>query len=102
MSSLMTHLSLDKAALAVMKLNGAKDFWMWFAVMCIVLDHSWRYVEGPEAIEPSGKVLTSAGASVDPSKLDPNNPDHYEDNLAYNVLYGPSRLEMPVIISSWL
>ena len=85
MSSLMTDSSLDEATLAVMKLKGAEDFRMWFAVMRIALDHSWRYVEGPEAIEPSGKILTSIGASIDPSKRDPNNLDHYEDNPTYDV-----------------
>ena len=85
MSSLMTDLSLDKAALAVTKLKGAEDFRMWSAIMRIALDHTWRYVEGPYAAEPSEKVLTSVGASIDPSKLDPSNPDHYEDNPAYDA-----------------
>ena len=85
MSGLMTDSSLDKATLAVTKLKGAEDFRMWSAVWCIALDHSWRYVEGPNAIEPSSRILTSAGASLDPSKLDPNNPDHYEENPAYDT-----------------
>ena len=85
MSSLMTDSSLDKAALAVMKLKGAEDFRMWSAVIWIALDHLWRYVEGPNASEPSSKILTSTGASLNPSKLDPDNPDHYQDNPAYNT-----------------
>ena len=85
MSSLMTDSSLNKATLAVTKLKGAKDLCLWFAVMHIALDHSWRYIEGPEAIEPSSKILTSIGASIDPSKCNPDNPDQYEDNPAYDV-----------------
>ena len=85
MSSLMTDSSLDKAALAVTKLKGAEDFRMWSAIMCIALDHTWGYVEGPDAIEPSERILTSMGATLDPSKLDPNNLDHYKDNPDYEA-----------------
>ena len=68
-----------------MKLKGAEDFHMWSAVIWIVLDHSWRYVKGPDASEPSSKILTSTGVSLDPSKLDPDNPDHYQDNPTYDT-----------------
>ena len=81
----MTDSLLDKVALTVTKLKGAKDFHMWFAVMCIALNHSWKYIEGPEAIKPSSKVLTSVGASLDVLKLDLDNPDHYEDNPIYDM-----------------
>ena len=79
MSSLMTESLLDKATLTITKLKGTST------IMCIVLNHTWRYVEGPYAAEPSEKVLTSAGVSIDPSKLNPSNPDHYEDNPTYDT-----------------
>ena len=81
----MTDSSLDKAALAVTKLKGTEDFCMWSAIMRIALNPTWKYVKGPYAMEPSEKVLTSIGAALDPSKLDPDNPDHYEDNPAYDI-----------------
>ena len=61
-------------------MRGCERVVTWSAIMCIMVDHTWKYVEGPDTTKTSRKVLTSTRASLDLSKLDPDNPDHYEDN----------------------
>ena len=61
---------------------------MWLATIFVALDHSWRYVEGPDAIAPPDMILTEAGRSLEenePSKLKIDNSEHYVHNPAYDT-----------------
>ena len=43
---------IDKAALAITKLQGQDDWLLWSAMICIALGQTWAYVDGSKPLPP--------------------------------------------------
>src|SRR5258708_34549597 len=52
MSAATTDSAIDKAALAVMKLQGCEDWPLWSAMICVTLGQTWAYVGGDKVSPP--------------------------------------------------
>src|SRR5258708_2415440 len=48
----MSESAIEKAALAITKLEGHKNWIWWSANIEMVLDHTWEYVEGSKTSPP--------------------------------------------------
>src|SRR5258708_1022034 len=53
MSAPMPDSAIDKAALAVTKLQGRDDWPLWSATICIALGQTWAYVDSSKPAPPS-------------------------------------------------
>ncbi len=53
MSAPMPDSTIDKAALAITKLQGQDNWPLWSATICIALGQTWAYVDGSKPAPPS-------------------------------------------------
>ena len=44
---------LEKAVLAISKLQGCDDWYLWSTMICVALGHTWAYVDGDKAQAPT-------------------------------------------------
>ena len=52
MTTLTSDSMINKAMLAVMKLQDRENWRMWSITMCLALDHTWEYVRGSKVTPP--------------------------------------------------
>ncbi len=53
MLSLPKDSTIDKAILAINKLESHKDWYLWSANIELALDYTWEYIEGDKALPPN-------------------------------------------------
>ena len=53
MSAMTTDSAIEKAALAVTKLEGCEDWPLWSATICVAMGQTWAYVSGNQVSPPS-------------------------------------------------
>ena len=53
MSSLPKDSTIDKAILAINKLESHNDWYLWSANIELALDYTWEYIKGDKALPPN-------------------------------------------------